>query len=123
MKHNSIKSKYLGKLTSFIMALVLVAIFQGCALYRIINSDTVWLELRILSIYDVPQDTFGANHTMTACNVWSDANCQDMEYVFNHLHLPDIGVEVESRVRVEVDRERIIPFPAPLFIRDWALID
>jgi len=136
MKYNSIKIKYLGKLTSFALTLILLVILQGCTLNETTPSDTEqlygetpnveteWLYLRILSIYDAPQDIyFNVNHTMTACCLRSDVDCHDMEIIFNHLHLPDIGIEVGSHVRVEVARERIIPFPAPLFIRDWELIE
>jgi len=123
MKHNSIKIKYLGKLTSFALALILLIVLQGCTLNEIHLEDTEWLYLRILNVYDVPQDTFGANHTMTACDVRSDVDCRNMEFVFNHLHLPDIGVEVGSHVRVEVPKVLLLVFPGRFFIFDWELID
>jgi len=130
MKHNSIKSKRFGRLVVVALVLILAAIFQGCTtdratnedIERLPNEETEWLYWRILHIYDAPQDTF-TNHTITACNVASDVDCGDVEYVSNHLHLHDIGVEVGSHVRVEVPALRSAPFPGRPFIFDWELID
>ena len=125
MKHNSIKIKYLGKLTSFVMALILVSVLQGCTLNETTPSDTEqlynetshedtgwWLYLRILNVYDVPQEGMW-NHTMTACNVASDVDCRDVQYVFNHLHLPDIGVDVGSHVRWNLEEFSSYPTQHP----------
>lgn len=122
MIYNLYKVKDLGKIGITVVALTLVLIFHGCIPNEQTDdewwSGTEWLYLRVLHIYDDQQNNF-----MTACNMEKYADCHDVQFEFQHLHLPDIGVDVGSHIRVEVALERIIPDPAPLFIYNWELID
>ena len=136
MKCKLLKFEKLGHFASkssiFIFSVVLLMIFSGCSLNAkddtnnerssiLTDFGTTWLRLQILNIYDSPQGMW--NHTITACDLASYVSCIEVSHVFNHLRLPDIGIEIGSIVKVEVDAMRILPLPAPLFIHNWEMID
>jgi len=87
-----------------------------------LDLGTEWLSLRIINIYDSPEDSFW-NRTISACRVDQSSSCNEVQYVFNHFHLPEIGVTENSFVRVEVPKLRWMPDPAELFVRSWELIN
>jgi len=119
------KFRHLKKLSAMLIIFLITALY-ACDSGNLNESDTEWLRLKILDIYDYPQDYLQSpwQHTITACSPnWFSNNCQHVQYFFNHTDLQYIGVTEGSIVRVEVSIMRLLPDPAPLFVRNWELIE
>ena len=104
-----------NRLLFFISTIFFSLLLVGCTNQSSEELKTEELILRVLRIYDTPQGEW--NHTITACRIESE--CLYEEYVFNHENLPKIDVYEGMIVSVTVEKERIIPFPAPLQVLDW----
>ena len=83
------------------------------------NLETEHLNLRIIKIYDTPQGEW--NYTISACE--TDSDCIDIEYIFNHLDLPDINISKGDIILVEVLAERPLPLPVPLAVLSWSMYE
>ena len=117
----TLKKNRIFKGTLFLVFLTMILSLSACYSRDLNESETEWLRLRIIDIYDYPQEEW--DHTITACSWRRFSRCRQVEYVFNHLHLGHIEVSENSVVRVEVSVPRILPLPAPLFVRNWELAE
>ena len=113
------------RLSIIICLFLLIPILLSCEEMADDMSDTETFEIRIVEIFDEPQNSRW-NDTISACALSSECLSGDSnlpDYVFNHLDLPDIGVFEGAIVSVTVPLERQVPLPMPLDVKSWRLYE